>query len=554
MTAHEERRSPLRSTSMPTEPVVEPRSPTAAPLDAQMVDLFFDRVPFGLAVFDLEGRLQRCNATWTGFYELYFGAGPDYTAPGRSLYDMIPGNEEALDQLFAAVRGGNVLRQAAHRIAIPGVTTYWDVVFAPLYRDGEIVAVLDVVTDATDRVLSTERLTARIQAFIAVASAMTVDQPLADTLATIREQVVRTTDATACSLVTWPEHPGRGPAAAAVAPVVGPLGAPTVAADPAFGPGYAEALTAVTVGRPEAPDDTTLTAVEMRRDARVAALMDAGLAALQPFWGAPTPEWDDLVVVPLVSGRVRFGEMQVHLPAGTRFAAEDADHLRAMADHAAMAVQNAALFAEQALSASLAERQRLARELHDSVSQALFSMTMHARAAQRRLEPLGADADPARDEVARLIELSRGALAEMRALIFELRPGALAEEGLAAALTRQAAAFSSREQIAVDVDAPPERLPVTAAVEEHLYRIALEAMHNAVKHARPARIGVRLSRDDTAVSLTVTDDGVGFDPERARPGHLGLGTMRERAVAVGAEFAIASTAGRGTTVRVAVPL
>ena len=169
---------------MPTEPVIEPLPVSWEPVERQMVDLFFDRVPFGLAVFDLEGRLQRCNRTWTGFYELYFGAGPDYTAPGTHINDLIPGNEAAIEQLFDAVRAGHVVRQAAHKIEIPGVTTYWDVVFAPLFENGELVGVLDVVTDATDRVQSTERLEARIRAFTHVAAAMTVDQPLHATLRT----------------------------------------------------------------------------------------------------------------------------------------------------------------------------------------------------------------------------------------------------------------------------------------------------------------------------------------------------------------------------------
>ena len=193
------RPSPLRSTSMPTEPELEPLAASWEPIERQMVDLFFDRVPFGLAVFDLEGRLQRCNRTWTGFYELYFGAGPDYTAPGRHLNDLIPGNEDAIAELFAAVRSGQVVRQAAHRIAIPGVATYWDVVFAPLFEQGELVGMLDVITDATDRVLSTERLEARIRAFTSVSSAMTVDQPLVSTLATVREQVMLTTAAPPCA-------------------------------------------------------------------------------------------------------------------------------------------------------------------------------------------------------------------------------------------------------------------------------------------------------------------------------------------------------------------
>jgi signal transduction histidine kinase len=528
---------------MPTEPVVEPVPATSAPLSTQMVDLFFDRVPFGLAIFDLDGRLQRCNRTWTGFYELYFGAGDDYTAPGRYLTDLIPGNEEALAQLFEAVRSGHVVRQAAHRIAIPGLTTYWDVVFAPLYEDGELVGVLDVVTDATDRVLSTERLSARIQAFTSVAAAMTVDQPLVATLANIREQVMRTTPAVACSVVSWHHGPGLDDGF-------------TMVADPAFGPGYAEA-----VHRMHREDDRDVSGLdvdpfELRRDERTRAFADPRFTPVHPFWSRPLPAWDDLVVLSLVSGRVVFGELHVHFPAGVRLVSDDVDYLRAMGDHAALAVQNAALFAEQAEAAGVAERQRLARELHDSVSQALFSMTMHARTAERRLEPLGDEAEPARIEVARLHELTKGALAEMRALIFELRPGALAEEGLAAALTKQAGAVAAREQVVIEVTAPASRLPASAKAEEHLYRIALEAMHNAVKHASPHRIDVAITVDmgEGILRLSVTDDGIGFDPSVDRPGHLGLGTMRERAESLGGTVTVRSVRGQGTRVVVDVPV
>lgn len=540
----EGRPSPLRSTSMPTEPVIEPLPVSSEPVERQMVELFFDRVPFGLAVFDLDGRLQRCNRTWTGFYEHYFGAGPDYTAPGRNIADLIPGNEAAIEQLFGAVRTGHVVRQAANKIEIPGVTTYWDVVFAPLFENGELVGVLDVVTDATDRVQSTERLEARIRAFTHVAAAMTVDQPLHATLEQIRSEILHTTAATACSIVAWQGSTLDTPQLAAVA-------------DPAFGPGYADAFLAMYVAA--GVDDTTADDVEpvsLRRGARTDALADPRYAPMHPFWSRPTPDWEDAVLLPLVSGREFFGELHLHLPAGARFGDDDADYLLAMADHAALAIQNAALFREQREAAGTEERQRLARELHDSVSQALFSMTMHARTAERRLEPLGPEAELARVEVARLQELTKGALAEMRALIFELRPGALAEEGLGAALTKQAAAIASREQIAIAVVAPPGRLPMSSDAEEHLYRIALEALHNAVKHARPRRIDVALSTDANSgtVELSVTDDGIGFDTSAEHLGHLGLGTMRERATVLGGSTAVESQHGVGTRVTVVVPV
>lgn len=529
---------------MPTEPVVEPLAASSEPIERQMVDLFFDRVPFGLAVFDLDGRMQRRNRTWIGFYEHYFDVGPEYTAPGRHLSEMIPGNDAALEDLFGAVRAGNVVRQAASRIDIPGGTTYWDVVFAPLFDQGEIVGVLDVITDATDRVQSTERLEARVRAFTRVAAGMTVDQPLLATLEQIRSEIMLTTSATACSLVTWHGSSDDAPKLSAVP-------------DPAFGPGYAEAFLAMYVAA--GVDETTADDVEpvaLRRGARTTALADPRYAPIHPYWSRPSPDWEDAVLLPLVSGREFFGELHVHLPAGARFVDDDADYLLAMADQAALAIQNAALYLEQREAASAAERQRLARELHDSVSQALFSMTMHARTAERRLEPLGAEADLARAEVAQLQELTKGALAEMRALIFELRPGALAEEGLGAALTKQAAAIAAREHVVIEVVAPQHRLPLSAGAEEHLYRIALEAMHNAVKHAAPQRIDVVISVDEASdqAVLVVADDGIGFDTSVEHLGHLGLGTMRERAASLEGSVTLDSAPATGTRVSVAVPV
>ena len=140
------------------------------------------------------------------------------------------------------------------------------------------------------------------------------------------------------------------------------------------------------------------------------------------------------------------------------------------------------------------ERQRIARDLHDSVSQSLFSTTLHVRTAQHTLAREGLDsAGPVGEELSEIGQLTRGALAEMRALIFELRPGALAEEGLVAALTKQASALSAREGLAIEVDGPDERLPLEPEVEEQLYRLGQEALANVVKHARASNATVRIA-------------------------------------------------------------
>jgi len=208
----------------------------------------------------------------------------------------------------------------------------------------------------------------------------------------------------------------------------------------------------------------------------------------------------------------------------------------------------------EAQQAHTAERTRLARELHDSISQALFSMTMHASTAQLAMEKAGLAADsPAARAVGRLRTLTAGALAEMRALIFELRPGALAEEGLVSALGRQAAAISAREDVQITVNGPEQRLPIDLAAEEHCYRLVLEAWHNTVKHAAATAITTTVTTDDTHVTVEVADDGRGFDPAAVPPGHLGLRTMRERAAAIGATLDVTSAPGQGTTIVLRLP-
>lgn len=209
------------------------------------------------------------------------------------------------------------------------------------------------------------------------------------------------------------------------------------------------------------------------------------------------------------------------------------------------------LRANRARQAADAERSRIARELHDSVSQALFSMTLHARAAQIALQRDASTADgPAADNVAQLRELTQGALAEMRALIFELRPDALRDEGLVSAVRKQSDALAARSGVQVTVTADLEHWTLDDLAEEELYRLVLEALNNVVKHASATRAEVRLGRCDGARVVEVCDDGIGFDATHARPGHLGLATMRERAARAGGHFELDTAPGAGTTVRV----
>ena len=199
-------------------------------------------------------------------------------------------------------------------------------------------------------------------------------------------------------------------------------------------------------------------------------------------------------------------------------------------------------------------RQAIARDLHDSVSQTLFSVTLQVRTAQAELRKAGLGEDhPAARALAEVSQLNHGALAEMRALIFELRPGALAEEGLVAAVSKHASAVAAREGIDVDVTGPADRLPLRPEAEEQLYRLVQEALNNVVKHARTTLASVAVTSGPSEVTVVIHDDGIGFDPAHGRPGHLGLASMRERITRLGGRLDIASAPGRGTTITATVP-
>jgi signal transduction histidine kinase len=193
------------------------------------------------------------------------------------------------------------------------------------------------------------------------------------------------------------------------------------------------------------------------------------------------------------------------------------------------------------------ERNRLARELHDSVAQTLYGLTLQAEAAARRLKAGQVDA-----AAASLDEIGLGAretLQETRLLIFELRPPVLEEQGLAAALRARLEAVESRsgQQVQAEIADPG---PLPPALEMGLYRIAQEALNNSLRHGQAGQVRVYLGSAGGRVTLEVSDDGLGFDSARQTAGGLGLQSMRERAAQIGGSLQINSTPGSGTTIRV----
>jgi|GEM_PF-6259086 len=296
------------------------------------------------------------------------------------------------------------------------------------------------------------------------------------------------------------------------------------------------------------PDDLTSGRARVSRDVRRAWQEDARYA---PLHGQlPLVTWDAVVSLPLVYRGATVGRLDAFYPLRTDPTRRELDFLVAVADQAAVAVENARLFTRAQMQASLEERQRIARELHDSVSQALYGITLGVKTARAWL-----DRDPARavEPLEYALSLAEGGTAEMKALLFALRPEALAEEGLVVALQKHAAALSARYKLHVTTHLADEP-DVPLGVKQGLYRITQEALHNIVKHARASSVTLTLTGEGQLLTLGIRDDGQGFDPRQAFPGHMGLKSMRDRAQSLGGRLDLQTAPGAGVHLRVLVPV
>lgn len=258
-----------------------------------------------------------------------------------------------------------------------------------------------------------------------------------------------------------------------------------------------------------------------------------------------------MLAVPLkVQGEVIGVLDVVHKKFG--FTPEDVRVMKLFADQAAMAIEHARLYQSAEQVAILEERQRLARELHDSVNQALYAINLYASAANRKL--LANDPDGARQNLETLANTAKDALAEMRLLVFELRPPILKQKGLVNAIQERLKSVEERTGLEIGLKARiTSSLP--AHIEEALYRIVQEALNNIIKHAQAKHVTIHLIQSGQTLLLHVQDDGIGFDVQAAsQSGGLGLKTMRERADSIQASFTIQSASGEGSNISVKVEL
>ena len=276
--------------------------------------------------------------------------------------------------------------------------------------------------------------------------------------------------------------------------------------------------------------------------------------------------------VPIKIGGQVFGVFNVNYAQPRAFGSEELRLFTALAQRAALVIENAQLYGRAQELAVVEERSRLARDLHDAVTQTLFSASLIADVLPRLWER---DPQVGRVRLEEVRQLTRGALAEMRTLLLELRPAALVEAEMSELLRQLAEALRGRVRVPVTVEVDRE-CPLPPEVKVALYRIAQEALNNVAKHANASQVTVSLHSspfslpgsgaggegaplslpgrgEGVRVEMIIRDDGHGFDPHSAPPDHLGLGIMGERAEAINARLTIQSEVGRGTEVVVAWP-
>jgi signal transduction histidine kinase len=252
-----------------------------------------------------------------------------------------------------------------------------------------------------------------------------------------------------------------------------------------------------------------------------------------------------LVYIPLSTKGRKLGFFILGKHEPGQLSPEELSLLSSIGKQVGVAMENARLYEQAEHAATAAERNRLARELHDAVTQTLFSANLIADVIPRiwRRDP-----EEGLQSLEELRQLTRGALAEMRTLLLEMRPESLERSSIRSLLTQLADAFVGRVRIPVDLEMDGE-CELTLEVKMVFYRVAQEALNNIAKHAGARQVELRLECQPGQVSLTIQDDGLGFEPDSIQPEHMGISIMRERASSIGACLKVESQVGQGTTVR-----
>ncbi|HVU12859.1 MAG TPA: GAF domain-containing protein [Phototrophicaceae bacterium] len=252
-----------------------------------------------------------------------------------------------------------------------------------------------------------------------------------------------------------------------------------------------------------------------------------------------------LLAVPVIAREQLYGAIMIYYPQAHDFTNEEIQLVVTVCDQAALAIENAHLREQAEHAAVAAERSRIARELHDAVTQTLFSASLIAEVLPRLWER---DPHEAQRRLSDLREMTRGALAEMRALLLELRPATLTEVELRDLLRQLCEAHTGRARIPCHLEVEGQPHPLPPDTQLVFYRVAQEALNNIFKHANASDVDLQLGYSANGVSLSISDNGRGFDPGSVSAESFGLKIMRERAESIGASFAVSTQPEHGTRI------
>ncbi|MGB4870852.1 MAG: histidine kinase [Candidatus Promineifilaceae bacterium] len=485
-----------------------------------LLEMLFERMPMGIVVIDHQYCIQRYNPTWDDFSTNYAPPTGAPLAPGVCYFDHLPGTEAVVQPMFDRTLAGETVRQNDVRLESGGIVTYWDVVMTPLVEENEIVGILVVSIDTTERSGLRHNLEQRVSARTRELQMLLDVAATANSSLNLAEILTKTLDL----LVN----------------LIGSSRAGVSLVDEATG------KLKSTILRPARQVDPEDWAKMLRAGQ---AVIDSG----EMLYIAPDVSKGLIEPGALLPLQVRDRKLGILAIIGSQessFTPEQLALFKSIANQLGVAIENAFLFEKVEDMAIAAERNRLARDLHDAVTQTLFSASLIADVLPRIWER---DVVQGKARLEELRELTRGALAEMRTLLLELRPATLTESSLAELLRQLTQAIGGRSRMHIALHIEGER-PLPPETQVALYRITQEALNNISKYAGASQVAINLTFHSDVVRLSVQDNGRGFDPADIRPHSLGLGIMRERAQKIGAVLTIESRIGEGTVVRVACPV
>ncbi len=481
-----------------------------------LLELIFERLPMGVAILDREFHIQRYNATWGSFAARYAPMIGKPLAPGVGYFEHLPGAEEIVLPLFERTLAGETIEANGVRLESGGIVSYWDIFLTPLTARGAVIGILNVAADVTDTVSLRQNLETRVAARTRELRMLLDISAVANSSLNLDETLERTLDL--------------------IVELVAASRVGVILRDDATGELQPQLL------RPpqrSAPDDL----------AKILAACQTVIANGKAMYVAPDRAQglrEPGALMPLQIRDRCLGTLVIVGPQGTLFSPAQLALFQSIADQLSVAIENAHLFVKNEQAAVAAERNRLARDLHDAVTQTLFSASMIADVLPKIWER---NPEEGRRQLEELRQLTRGALSEMRTLLVELRPAALIDMDLGDLIGHQLNALSARTRLSVEykrncVHNPP------LEIKDAFYRIAQEAFNNIAKHAEASQISVELHCEPKQTTLMIQDNGVGFEPSLSEHEGMGLKIMQERARNIGATLEIRSRAQAGVRLRI----